>query len=175
MRSWPERWVERDRRWALSLHRAAARPAFVRTMALVSVLSDGALWYALMLLVPFLGGPMGPRCALHMLALGTLNLLIYRVLKQHIGRPRPFVECPDIRACARVLDRFSFPSGHTLHAVSYGILLSHHYPAFTWPLATFAALVAVSRVVLGLHYPSDVAAGALIGALTIWLALMAWA
>jgi undecaprenyl-diphosphatase len=175
MWSWPERWVERDRRWAQNLHRAAAWPYLVRLMAGTSRLSDGLLWVGLVAALPFVGGPMGPRCALHMLALGTLNVLIYRVLKQRIGRPRPFVDCPDIRACARVLDRFSFPSGHTLHAVSFGILLAHHYPAFAWPLGGFALLVAASRVVLGLHYPSDVLAGGLIGALTVSLALMAWA
>jgi undecaprenyl-diphosphatase len=70
------------------------------------------------------------------------------------------------------LDRYSFPSGHTLHAVSFTILATASFPQLTWLLAPFATLVAASRVVLGLHYPTDVAAGALIGALLAVLSML---
>jgi undecaprenyl-diphosphatase len=63
-----------------------------------------------------------------------------------------------------VLDLYSFPSGHTLHAVSFTILAVASFPGLAWLCVPFATLVAMSRVVLGLHYPSDVAAGALLGA-----------
>jgi len=62
------------------------------------------------------------------------------------------------------LDKFSFPSGHTLHAVGFALILAHHFPALAPAVFGFALLVAVSRPVLGLHYPSDVLAGAAIGA-----------
>lgn len=65
---------------------------------------------------------------------------------------------------ARRRSTASFPSGHTLHAVSFTILFTHYEPALLAVTAPFAVLVATSRVVLGLHYPSDVMAGALIGA-----------
>ena len=58
----------------------------------------------------------------------------------------------------------SFPSGHTLHAVSFTVLATSSFPELAWLLVPFATLVAASRVVLGLHYPTDVAAGAIIGA-----------
>jgi undecaprenyl-diphosphatase len=73
--------------------------------------------------------------------------------------------------CARALDKHSFPSGHTLHAVAFATLLSFHYPSFSVPLWGFALRVASSRIVLGLHYPSDVIVGAGIGALTAGTAL----
>ena len=63
------------------------------------------------------------------------------------------------------LDRYSFPSGHTMHAVaSYGRPW-RIFPALSWTLVPAAGLIALSRVVLGLHYPTDVLAGAAIGAL----------
>ena len=72
------------------------------------------------------------------------------------------------------LDRYSFPSGHTLHAVSFTTIALAHFPELAIVLVPFALLVAVSRVVLGLHYPTDVAAGAVLGATlaTIGLALI---
>jgi undecaprenyl-diphosphatase len=70
-----------------------------------------------------------------------------------------------VRQKAAVLDRFSFPSGHTLHAVNFTLVCSAYLPELAAPLAWFTAMVALSRPVLGLHYPSDVLAGAAIGTL----------
>jgi undecaprenyl-diphosphatase len=64
-----------------------------------------------------------------------------------------------------VLDRFSFPSGHTLHAVAFTLIACAYYPALWVILVPFTLVTAVSRVALGLHYPSDVLAGAALGAL----------
>ena len=69
-----------------------------------------------------------------------------------------------INRAAAPLDRYSFPSGHTLHAVSFTWQACAHFPELAWVLLPLAALIAGSRVVLGLHYPSDVLAGAAVGA-----------
>lgn len=156
-------WINREQSVALWMHGAAAQPAVLLTLMTVSWLGDGALWFALVSTLPWWGGAEGLKCALYVLALGSVNLVFYKALKQRIARPRPYVSCPGIRACARSLDEFSFPSGHTMHAVAFSLLLVHYHPTLAVPLWGFTLLVALSRVVLGLHYPSDVAAGALIG------------
>jgi undecaprenyl-diphosphatase len=98
-----------------------------------------------------------------MAATGLAALSLYTWLKRYTRRPRPFAEDRRIHALARPLDQYSFPSGHTLHAVAFTGVALAYYPALAWLLLPFTALVAVSRVVLGLHYPSDVIAATGIG------------
>ena len=95
-----------------------------------------------------------------------------RTSHRRTARPRPFQKHAAIARGARALDEFSFPSGHTLHAVAFTILAVAAFPALGWILVRFAVLVALSRVVLGLHYPSDVLAGAAVGATLAGLALV---
>ena len=129
----------------------------------VSVLGDGWLWYALILSLPFVLVADGGFAAAHLALTGGVGLLAYKLIKRHAVRERPFITHPAISCRAAPLDRYSFPSGHTLHAVSFAVLGAHYLPELAVPLAGFAFLVALSRVVLGLHYPTDVAAGALLG------------
>ena len=156
-------WAERERGCSRWLHRASARPSLTFVLIGVSRLSNGSIWVAILLSLPMLGGASGTACALRMGVLGAVDLLIYKIVKRHFARPRPFVACPGIRACTPSLDEHSFPSGHTLHAVAFATLLCAYYPSLAWWLWPFAGLVALSRVVLGLHYPSDVIVGAAIG------------
>ena len=58
---------------------------------------------------------------------------------------------------------FCFPSGHTLQAVLFTVTLGTYFPALLLIMLPFMALVALSRMVLGLHYPTDVLIGAGIG------------
>ena len=161
------RWAERDRHWSLVLYQASARPLLTRFLLAVSWLSNGKLWYGIIVALPWLAPVQGTACALRMVLLGAVNLLIYKIVKRHFARPRPFVGCPGVRACAKALDEFSFPSGHVLHAVGFSILLVAYFPPLAWVVWPFTLLVALSRVVLGLHYPSDVAVGALLGWLIV--------
>ena len=129
----------------------------------ISRLGNGVFWYMLMTAVALLGGHRGQLAAAHMAATGLVALLLYRLLKRWTRRPRPYRVCPGVIAHVPPLDEFSFPSGHTLQAVSFSIVALAWYPTLTPLLLIFTALVASSRVILGLHYPSDVLAAVVIG------------
>jgi undecaprenyl-diphosphatase len=170
-RAWSERalygrelWLQADRRWACALNQHSASRSLLALCRITSRLADGVLWYILILALPFAAGRAGSLCAINMICAGVVSLLIYLVLKRTCGRVRPYEACPDIRLCGKVLDKFSFPSGHTLHSVGFSLVLVYHFPMWSLALVPFTLIVALSRIVLGLHYPSDVLGGALLGA-----------
>ncbi|MFZ5573964.1 MAG: phosphatase PAP2 family protein [Pseudomonadota bacterium] len=146
--------------WTVALMRAASR------------LGDGLFWYALMGALVAWHGPAALPAVLHMTVAGLAGTLLYKWLKGATERPRPYQVCPTICCLTAPLDRFSFPSGHTLHAVVFSLVATAYYPALGWLVWPFTALVAASRLVLGLHYLSDVAVGALLGASVATLTLM---
>ena len=129
-----------------------------------SRLGDGIVWYALMLALPFLYGAQGLRVALLMLATGAAGLAVYKLLKRTFVRERPFIRHAGISLAQAPLDRYSFPSGHTLHAVCFTWQACAAFPVLGFVLIPLALTIAASRVVLGLHYPTDVLVGALLGA-----------
>ncbi|MFT3896568.1 MAG: phosphatase PAP2 family protein [Thermomonas sp.] len=170
---WPELIAMHDAGWCLRSNRWCARRGVLRYFATTSRLGDGGFWYALMLALVAFDGLDGLRASLHMAATGLAALLLYKSLKRWTKRPRPFARDGRIRAWVAPLDEFSFPSGHTLHAVAFSIVAFAHYPVLAWLLVPFSASVAASRVVLGLHYPSDVLAATVIGSalagISLWL------
>ena len=165
-------------RLCVRCNRWLARRALARFFGAISRLGDGAFWYALMLGLAALAGSEGRIAALHMGLTGLVAAALYRLLKRWTRRPRPFRAHAEIIAHVPPLDEFSFPSGHTLHAVCFTILALSYFPLLAPLLLPFMLLVAASRVVLGLHYPSDVLAASLIGVLlattSLWLGRVAF-
>lgn len=147
----------------LFLNRHCAGTLARGLFAFVSRLGDGAIWYGLMLALPWIHPGDGLEVSLKLAVTGAIGVGIYRVLKRKLVRERPFVSCAGISLGTAPLDRYSFPSGHTLHAVCFTTIIASHYPELSMVLVPFALLVAASRVALGLHYPTDVLAGAAIG------------
>ncbi len=146
-------------------NRWGARRAVRAFFGGISRLGDGVFWYALMGALVLLGGERGLRATAEMAASGLLALGLYWMLKAMTRRPRPFRSVDGIVAHLPPLDEFSFPSGHTLQAVSFSLVACAWFPALTPLLLVFTLLIAASRIVLGLHYPSDVLAAAGIGLL----------
>ena len=158
----------------LRINRGCHRTSLRRFFVVASRLGDGIAWYALMASLAVAGGAPGTTAAMQMAVAGSVGVLLYRVLKTRLVRERPFISYAAIRLGTAPLDRYSFPSGHTLHAVCFTTLALAHFPALAVLLVPFAVAVAASRVVLGLHYPTDVAAGAALGATLADLTLRFW-
>lgn len=147
-----------------TLNRGAAFALPRRIFQVASRLGDGIIWYVLLGLLPLLYGGAALRPVMVMALTGAAGVVLYSFLKRTFVRERPFITHTAIDRAAAPLDRYSFPSGHTLHAVSFTWQVGAHFPELLWVLLPLAATIAASRVVLGLHYPSDVLAGAGLGA-----------
>lgn len=159
-----ERFDAAEYRLCRQLNRGADWPALRALLGAASRAGDGAVWYALLLALPLAFGTVAVRPALVMAATGLAGLILYRWLKHRFVRERPFIRHRGISLAAVPLDRYSFPSGHTLHAVSFTWQAVAFAPDLGLVLLPLAMLIAASRVVLGLHYPTDVLAGAVLGA-----------
>ncbi len=124
---------------------------------------DGWLWYAMGLLIAITGGPERLRALLAAaLAVGT-GIAVFIKLKRVCGRKRPCALEPHCWANLLPPDQFSFPSGHTITAFAVASSLGVFYPALVLGLVFCALSVAASRILLGMHFLSDVLAGAALG------------
>jgi undecaprenyl-diphosphatase len=161
--------LERIQHWdellCVRANRSARQRPVVLALQAVSWLGNGLFWYALMLALLLADARGAALPVLHMAFVGAVCTCCYKMVKHSTVRSRPYQVNPLVSAGAAVLDRFSFPSGHTLHAIAFSLVAGSYYPGLWIVLAPFTLLTAVSRVALGLHYPSDVIAGGALGAL----------
>jgi len=167
-----ERSLSLEAAFCVRVNQWCLRPSTRIFFSVISRLGDGAVWYALMALLVLADGMHGMAVSAQIAATGVVGLTLYRLLKRWTRRPRPFASHGRIQAWVAPLDEFSFPSGHTLHAVAFTVVALGYYPVLGWVLLPLTMSIAISRVVLGLHYPSDVIAATLIGAalggLSLW-------
>lgn len=165
-------------RFELSLCQRLNRMGYYRAVRLffkgISRLGDGVFWYVLMLSLPLVDSERGWNLFGHIALTALLCVGIYSQLKNRLVRERPFISWNSVTAHTAPLDQYSFPSGHTMNAVNLAILFSFFYPALSWLVVPFAILVALSRVILGMHYPTDVLVGATLGAAISMTSIALW-
>ncbi|MGM0658257.1 MAG: phosphatase PAP2 family protein [Pseudomonadota bacterium] len=157
----------------VTLNRGSRSRLVARFFAAVSRLGDGVVWYSLMALMALTQDDYGLRACAVMAVAGLAGATTYKLLKSNLVRERPFIGHPGIQVGCQPLDRYSFPSGHTLHAVMFTVIAVAWFPVLAAALIPLAVLIALSRVILGLHYPTDVIVGALIGWSLAEIALLA--
>jgi undecaprenyl-diphosphatase len=150
-------------------------PRWIRAYALSSTrVGDGWLWYAMGLAILMFGGESRFAALGSAGSAAVLSILLFIVLKQFAGRRRPCQIEPHCWATLLPPDQFSFPSGHTMTAFAVAISLSLYYPSLAIGLLFCALSIAASRILLGMHFLSDVAAGALVGAGLGYLGFLAF-
>lgn len=138
----------------------------------ISHSADGFGYPVLALMMYWFDGDTGILFAQAMLLAFALERPLYRILKNGLKRNRPSAILPNYESAIIPSDQFSFPSGHTSGAFLVATLLSLFFPASAPFAYAWAALVATSRVTLGVHFPTDTLAGATMGSTIAWVSTL---
>ena len=152
-------------------------PVLDPCMLFLGSINDYAVvWLVLLGALAALGGKTGRWAALTGLAALVLGFVSSEVLKSLVMQPRPFVSLPDVRLLISPPSSYSFPSVNATYAfaASSGASLTARrllgrLPIWVWGFLALAVAGSYSRVYVGVHYPSDVLSGAIIGILIGWL------
>ena len=139
-------------------------PKWIRLWAIAATRAgDGWLWYLIGLAVLLFGGDARLTAIATAGSAALVGIGLFKLLKQLSGRRRPCEIEPHVWANLLPPDQFSFPSGHTITAFAVAVSLSEFYPALLPALLFCALSIAISRILLGMHFLSDVLVGAVLG------------
>lgn len=153
----------RDHRVMRRMNRWRA-PRWIRYWMIAATRAgDGWLWYGLGIMLLIYGGPQRFVAVEAAGTAGIGGVFVFKIIKILSARPRPCQLEPHCWSKVLPPDKFSFPSGHTMTAFSVALVMSYFYPGLEAPLFFLAISIAASRVVLGMHFLSDVLAGAVLG------------
>lgn len=155
--------------WELSPRAAAPLVFLVRIGdGWMWALAAGLLWWAL----PFAELKL---VVAHCLLAIAVSLAIYWPVKLAIRRSRPHDSGLGIRAKVPPLDKYSFPSGHTMNNLAVALTLAHYVPGLLPAAVAVPLVLGCLRVYFGVHYLSDIVGGAVLGAASYALGLLAMA
>lgn len=124
---------------------------------------DGYMPVITILVCFSLSNPLYRQLAWQLTLLFLLERIVYFIAKNTLRRQRPAETLNAFTALVVASDKFSFPSGHTSAATLYAAIIYQYFPIIGVCLLVWAAGVGASRVILGVHYPSDILAGATLG------------
>lgn len=136
------------------------RATIVSISRFISHSADGQLYIVAALVCAYL--KQWPLLSLMAICFFT-ERVCYKISKQYFKRNRPPEAIPGFKSVVIPSDQFSFPSGHTSAAFVFACIFTFFYPSLAVVLYFWALAVGVSRVVLGVHFPSDIIAGAFLG------------
>ncbi len=141
-----------------------AAPRWLRlSMVCATRGGDGWLWYAMAVVILLFGGASRFAAVGASVLSAGMGIVVFLWLKRLTGRRRPCAIEPHCWSKLLPPDQFSFPSGHTITAFAVTVSLSMYYPPLTAGLLFCCVSIAASRILLGMHFLSDVIAGAVIG------------
>lgn len=140
----------------------------------LSKTGDGYLYFFIGLLLWAFEPQFGQLFLFTALMAYALELPVYLILKALFKRPRPCDLLTHFTAHITPSDKFSLPSGHTAAAWLMASIVGHFYPPFALLAYSWAGLIGLSRILLGVHYPTDVVAGTLLGITIAQLSILLW-
>jgi undecaprenyl-diphosphatase len=147
---------------SLNLHKAVSAPLilFVR-------IGDGWIWCLILFYVyRALPRPLLLPAVAHCMIAIAISLAFYWPIKLMVRRPRPFVLDPEVTAKVPPLDKYSFPSGHTMNNLAVALTLSVYMPGILPVALGLPLLLGALRMLFGVHFFSDIAGGAFLGMLS---------
>jgi undecaprenyl-diphosphatase len=134
-----------------------------RIVPAISRSGDGYLYPLVALLFWLMDRRLGALLFFSALVAFGIELPLYKLIKHVVRRSRPCDALGFIEGRIPIADRFSFPSGHTAAAFVMAIVVNAFHPALSPVMYSWAGLVGFSRIYLGVHYPTDVLAGMVVG------------
>jgi undecaprenyl-diphosphatase len=143
--------------------RRKRRELFTAVGRLISKTADGPYYLAAPLALSLANSAAATTLLIVLTTAFAIERPLYAILKRGLKRNRPADALPGFESFIVPADKFSFPSGHTSGAFLVATATGLIFPVLLVPLGLWAALVGTSRVFLGVHFPSDIAAGALMG------------